>query len=93
MNRENDRLVKERVDRFVRLGGVDLSRLADRDDPLRTEVEVGTASYKRAVFSFRCELCGRVETSDQEMPPACTGPSWLDVHPLEPMVSTLVAVA
>lgn len=78
------RVARERVKRFERLGGIDLSHL-DVEDPFRIEVEVGTAEHNHAIFRFRCELCGRVERNAQDMPPACTGPSWLDVHPLEPM--------
>jgi len=80
-------VAQERIARFQRLGGVDLAHLAPEErDPLMARVQVGTAEYKKAVFTFRCEMCGRVERSDMEMPPACTGPDWTDVHPLEPMV-------
>jgi hypothetical protein len=81
------RIAGERLRRFERLGGVDLSRLYPEErDPLEAHIHVGTANLKKAIFTFRCELCGRVERSDQEMPPACTGPSWTDDHPLEPMI-------
>lgn len=75
-----------RIRRFERSGGVDLSRV-DAEDPIRVVVEAGTANHKKAVFAFRCEMCGRVERNDQEMTPACTGPSWTDDHPLEPMTA------
>jgi hypothetical protein len=75
-----------RLRRFERLGGVDLSHL-DREEQarVRSQVIVGIQPYKRAIFRFRCQFCGRVEENDCEMPPACTGPSWTDEHPLEPM--------
>lgn len=90
MQRQDTTTTRERVDRFARLGGVDLSRLRDAEDPLRATVEVGTANFKRAVFTFRCPICGHTEKNDQDMPPACTGPSWLDEHPLEPMIRSLI---
>ena len=86
MEREPLAFARDRIRRFERLGGIDLSRLKDAEDPLRTTVEVGTAEYKRAIFTFRCPVCGRTERNDVEMAPACTGPSWLDEHPLEPMI-------
>jgi hypothetical protein len=40
---------------------------------------------KQDVFLHRCLLCGREERSDDKYGPACTGPSWTDEHPMEPM--------
>jgi hypothetical protein len=76
-----------RLRRFERLGGVPLGRL-DPEEKQATEsnVIVGLQPYKKAVFTFVCPMCGKVVRNDQEMPPACTGPSWTDDHPLEPMV-------
>lgn len=85
MPKEEVRLARERVQRFERLGGVDLSHL-DLGDPLRTEVEVGTALYRKAIFVFKCGFCGRIERSDKEMEPMCTGPGWTDEHPPAVMV-------
>lgn len=39
-----------------------------------------------AKFIFRCPLCGRQESNDQRLEPMCTGPSWTDEHPPEPMI-------
>lgn len=36
-------------------------------------------------FVFRCPICKKTERSDQRMGPACTGPGWMDEHPLTPM--------
>jgi hypothetical protein len=58
--------------------------LLDPLDPLRIEVQMGTADTGR-LLRFRCPLCGREETSDREMGPMCTGPSWTDDHPYEIM--------
>jgi hypothetical protein len=83
---QDPRTTEQRIERFKRLGGIELGRLEQEElDPLLAHIHVGTQPLKKTVFSFRCELCGRVERSDNEMPPACTGPSWLDEHPLEPM--------
>ncbi len=55
-------------------------------DPLhRTEMEVGIFETGTG-FLFRCPICGNTERNDQRMEPACTGPSWRNEHPLEPMV-------
>ena len=79
-------LIEERVARFKRLGGVDLSSLENEElDPLLATIHVGTAHLKKAIFVFRCEMCGNTERSDTEMSPACTGPDWTDAHPMEPM--------
>lgn len=86
MPAEELQLAEERIRRFQKLGGVDLSR-ADPEDPLRTFVEAGTAEYKKTVFVFKCEMCGNVVRADQDMEPMCTGPSWTDDHP--PVVMTL----
>jgi len=86
MHPQELQVVQERVARFERLGGVDLSKLEPEErDPLLARVQVGTAHLKKVVFSFRCPVCGQTARSDNEMPPACTGPSWTDEHPLEPM--------
>lgn len=79
-------VAQDRIRRFERLGGIDLSSLhhEERHD-LLAEVRSGIASYKKAVFRFRCSLCGNTATNDAEMSPACTGPSWRDEHPMEPM--------
>lgn len=78
---------EQRIEKFKRLGGIEIGGL----DPLerrflRSEVIVGLANYKKAVFSYFCPLCGRIERLDQDMPPACTGPSWMNEHALEPML-------
>ncbi len=79
-------LTEQRIERFKRLGGLELGRLEQEElDPLLAHIEVGTAPLKKVVFRFRCHICGRVERSDTEMPPVCTGPSWLHEHELEPM--------
>lgn len=39
-----------------------------------------------AKFVYRCPLCGRQESNDQRLEPMCTGPSWTDEHPMEPMI-------
>lgn len=86
MLQQDLRITTERVERFKRLGGIELSRLEPEElDPLLALIQVGTAHLKKVVFTFRCEMCGSVVRSDNEMPPACTGPAWTDVHPLEPM--------
>lgn len=48
-------------------------------------VEIGLFNTG-ALFVFRCPMCGNEEVNDQRMEPACTGPSWTDDHPLEPMI-------
>lgn len=90
MPAEELRIARERIRRFERLGGVCLSRMEpEEQQPLLAEVEVGLAKYRHTLFHFRCPICGREEHSDMEMPPACTGPRWVDEHPLEPMVPKL----
>lgn len=76
----------ERVSRFERLGGVDLSRLDPEErDLLLANVRVGLAEIKRGKYRFRCPLCRNVFDADQEMEPICTGPNAaLDEH--EPTV-------
>lgn len=78
---EELRLARERIQRFLRLGGVPLKGNHD----LQAEVRSGIAEHRGAVFTFRCPLCGRVERNNQDMEPLCTGPSWTDDHPGEPM--------
>ena len=84
---EETRIAQERIERFERLGGVDLSRLDPEEERmLFPEIRTGVAQHKKAVFHFRCPICGRVETNDQDLEPLCTGPSWTDDHPHEPMI-------
>lgn len=76
----------ERIERFKRLGGVELSRLEpEQKQGLVFAIRGGTADYKRAIFRFRCPLCGNTATNNQDMEPMCTGPSWTDDHPPEVM--------
>lgn len=85
MNPQAREVTEERIARFERLGGVDLAKLYPEErDPLLAQVHVGTAHLKKARFAFRCDLCGRIERTDSEMEPLCTGPSWTDDH--EPTV-------
>ena len=69
-------------------GGVDLSHL--RSEPEEQYLALG--SVRMGVYEtgnryrFVCPICGRKETNDQMMSPACTGPSWTDDHPMEPMI-------
>jgi hypothetical protein len=82
-----DPVMAARIRRFEQLGGIDLSRVEPEEKPLlMAGVRAGLAPVKRGMFRFRCPTCGKVETSDQELEPACTGPSWRDDHPLEPMM-------
>jgi hypothetical protein len=67
------------ADKFERNGGLDLSHLT-----ARAEARIGLTETGNR-YRFRCPLCGNVIVNDQEMPPCCTGPSWTDDHPLEPM--------
>ena len=76
---------QERIKRFERLGGVDLSR-HEFEDPIHALIHVGTAEYNQAFFEFECETCHHQVRSNQEMEPMCTGPSWTDDHPPEVMV-------
>jgi hypothetical protein len=55
------------------------------DHSSRATIEVGLFETGHA-FMFVCPLCGRQETNDQRMEPACTGPGWTDDHELTPMV-------
>jgi hypothetical protein len=73
--------VSARIRRFERLGGIDLSP----DSPEKHAVLTGVAEEKVG-FTFVCPVCGRRERNNQEMSPACTGPSWTDDHPMEPMM-------
>lgn len=76
------RIAQQRIERFKRFGGVDLSHLDPQERwGTQTEIHVGLAQYKKTVFSFYCEMCGKIESGDQEMEPMCTGPSWTDDHP------------
>jgi hypothetical protein len=59
------------------------------EDHLRPLVEIGVFETGTR-YVFRCGTCGKTEVCDQRMGPACTGPSWTDDHPIEPM--TLVGV-
>lgn len=83
------RLAQERIQRFERLGGVDLSLLDQEEKhPLLAEIRSGIAHLSKAVFTFRCPMCGHKVSSDQEMEPMCTGPNCTDDH--EPLVMELV---
>jgi hypothetical protein len=87
MSTDEHREAQERIERFKRLGGVELGGLEPLEKRfLRSEVITGLANYKKTVFTYFCPLCGRIERSDQEMSPACTGPNWTDDHNLEPMI-------
>jgi hypothetical protein len=39
----------------------------------------------RALFTFRCSMCGNQITSEVNMQPMCTGPSWTNDHEPEVM--------
>lgn len=74
--------LQERIQRFTRLGGVDLSRLDRQERQLMApSIHMGVEEYKRAVFTFRCGMCGNVVQNNQDMEPMCTGPNWTDDHP------------
>ena len=86
MPAEELQLAAERIERFRRLGGVEL----DPDDiGLRHRVWAGTEPLKKTRFTFRCTLCGRIERLETEMEPVCTGPLWTDDHPMAVMVRVL----
>lgn len=75
-----------RLRRFEALGGVDLSRLEPEERrATESNIIVGLQPHKKVIFTFVCPICGNVARNDQAMEPACTGPSWTDDHPLEPM--------
>lgn len=75
------RTALERVRRFERLGGVDLSRLEPEDrSVLLGAVRGGVANLRKATFRFECPVCRKIFEQDQEMEPMCTGPSWTDDH-------------
>ncbi len=45
---------------------------------------------KKGVVVFTCPICGNHARTDQAgLEPACTGPTWRDEHPMEPMVKYL----
>lgn len=48
-------------------------------------VEVGLFNTGQ-LFMFQCPICMKIETNDQRMELACTGPGSTDDHPLEPMM-------
>lgn len=76
----------QRVERFKRLGGVDLGALAPKERyDMTAEVHIGLAHLRKTIFRYRCPECGHEVDNDQEMSPACTGPSWLDEHLIRPM--------
>jgi hypothetical protein len=80
------RQANERIRRFERLGGVDLSGLSrDEKAPILAEVRTGLFELRRAIFTYKCPMCANVLRSPQEMEPLCSGPSWTDDHPLEIM--------
>lgn len=86
MPTEELREAQERIRRFERLGGVNLSRLEPEEKhDLLAEVRTGVALHKKAVFRFQCPMCGNIATNDQDLAPLCTGPNWTDDHPHEPM--------
>ena len=64
--------------------GREAQALREHDPLERTLMETGLFETGHG-FRFRCPICGKAEVADQRMPPACTGPSWTDDHPLEPM--------
>jgi hypothetical protein len=80
---------ERRIQRFVRLGGVDLRGVSAVDSPLVAEVHVGIAHLQRGKLRFRCSTCWNEVENDQEMEPLCTGPSWTDDH--EPTIMTRIA--
>jgi hypothetical protein len=55
------------------------------DEQARALIETGLFETGSA-FVYRCPLCGRQERNDQRLEPMCTGPSWTDDHPPEPMM-------
>ena len=76
-----------RLRRFEAVGGVNLNDLDPEEQKLvRAMVIVGLEPHRRAIFHFICPICGNTAKNDQGMSPACTGPSWLDEHALEPMI-------
>lgn len=76
-----------RLRRFDAVGGVTLTELEPEERQIvESRVIVGLEHHKRAIFHFVCPICGNRATNDQAMEPGCTGPSWLDEHPLEPMI-------
>lgn len=80
------RLASERIARFERLGGVNLARLDPEErDLVVPTIQSGTITLKKAIFWYRCLLCGNKASNDQEMEPLCTGPNWTDDHPPEVM--------
>ncbi len=89
MQTQDPQLTQERITRFKSLGGVELARLEPEErDPLLALVHTGTFELKKAVFTFRCDLCRNVVRNPTEMEPMCTGPSWLNEHP--PVVMTKI---
>ena len=55
------------------------------DEEGRVMVEVGLFETGTG-FLFRCPICGNEARNDQRLSPLCTGPSWTDDHPHEPMI-------
>lgn len=78
------KVTAERIKRFERLGGVDLSR-REWEDPIHALVHTGTVEFKQAFFQFECPECLHRVRSNQEMEPMCTGPMWTDDHAPEIM--------
>lgn len=79
-----------RLQRFKDVGGVNLTELEPEErQAIESLVIVGLQPHKRAIFHYVCPICGNRTTNDQGMEPGCTGPSWLDEHPLEPMIEVI----
>jgi len=58
---------------------------AGEDEQPKALIETGLFETG-ATFVFRCPLCGRQERNDQRLEPVCTGPTWRNDHPMEPMI-------
>lgn len=58
--------------------------LSGEDPAVKVLADIGLFETGKK-FRFRCAICGNVVVNDQRMSPACTGPSWTNDHPLEPM--------
>lgn len=73
---------QQNIQRFESLGGVSLSSLdpEERHD-FQAIIQIGLANYKKGIFWFVCEECGNLTSSDMDMEPMCTGPSWTNDHP------------
>jgi len=77
-----DPLIERRIRQFKAVGGVEI----EPDDKAQEAlIHIGVAEHNRAVFSFECPVCGRVERGNTDMEPMCTGPGWTDDHEPEVM--------